>query len=141
RHGARRRLRQRQRVGARARLRRDPGAAGDAAHPDGGVALPPGAGLRRSACGVVRRDGGRPPAGLTLDPSTGAITGTPTAAGAFAFTVAASNSFGTRTAGYSGSVVAPNLAATGSDASPFPALALALVAAGATILLVRRRSV
>lgn len=81
------------------------------------------------------------PAGLTLDPSTGAITGTPTAAGAFAFTVTASNSFGTRTAGYSGSVVAPNLAATGSDASPFPALALALVAAGATILLARRRSV
>ncbi|MBI3132434.1 MAG: putative Ig domain-containing protein [Acidobacteria bacterium] len=40
--------------------------------------------------------GGALPAGLTLNPSTGAITGTPTTPGVFAFTVAATN--GTRSA-------------------------------------------
>jgi len=35
------------------------------------------------------------PAGLTLNTSTGAITGTPTTAGTFNFTITATNSFGT----------------------------------------------
>ncbi|MEV8339298.1 Ig domain-containing protein [Leucobacter sp. NPDC077196] len=40
---------------------------------------------------------GELPAGVTLDPATGAFTGTPTEAGAYAFTVAASNGIGTAT--------------------------------------------
>ncbi len=40
---------------------------------------------------------GELPAGVTLDPATGAFTGTPTEAGAYAFTVTASNGIGTAT--------------------------------------------
>jgi hypothetical protein len=46
------------------------------------------------------------PAGLSLDPTSGAITGTPTSAGAFAATVSATNPHGTDTARLTGSVQA-----------------------------------
>lgn len=46
------------------------------------------------------------PAGLTLDPATGAITGTPTTEGAYAFTITASNDYGSITADFTGDVEA-----------------------------------
>ena len=48
--------------------------------------------------------GGILPSGLSLNSSTGAITGAPAAAGAYSFTVQASNSGGSDTQVYSGSV-------------------------------------
>jgi hypothetical protein len=46
------------------------------------------------------------PAGLTINSSTGAISGTPTTAGAYSFTVQATNSFGSDTQAYTGTVAA-----------------------------------
>ena len=48
------------------------------------------------------------PAGLSLDPTTGAITGTPTASGSFGFTISATDSYGARgTVNYSLAVAPP----------------------------------
>ncbi len=47
------------------------------------------------------------PAGLTLDPATGVVSGTPTAAGAFSFAVTANNAAGDDQETFSGSVAAP----------------------------------
>lgn len=46
------------------------------------------------------------PAGLTLDPATGAITGTPTTAGPYAFTITAENDFGSIDAVFEGDIAA-----------------------------------
>ncbi|WP_395640039.1 putative Ig domain-containing protein [Pseudolysinimonas sp.] len=46
------------------------------------------------------------PAGLALDPATGAITGTPTAPGPYAFTITAENDFGSIDAIFEGDVAA-----------------------------------
>lgn len=46
------------------------------------------------------------PAGLTLDPTTGQVTGTPTDAGAFSFVITATNDLGSSTLPVSGTVVA-----------------------------------
>ncbi len=46
------------------------------------------------------------PAGLSLNPTTGAITGTPTAAGAYSFTVTATNANGSTSQAFSGTVQA-----------------------------------
>jgi hypothetical protein len=46
------------------------------------------------------------PAGLTVNSSTGAISGTPTTAGAYSFTVQATNSFGSDTQAYTGTIAA-----------------------------------
>ena len=40
---------------------------------------------------------GTPPAGLSLDPNTGVLSGTPTATGAYSFTIAVSDNSGTTT--------------------------------------------
>jgi hypothetical protein len=47
------------------------------------------------------------PAGLTIDPETGAITGTPTTPGPYDFTIAATNEFGFITQQFTGVVGAP----------------------------------
>ena len=107
------------------------------------------------------------PAGLTLDAQTGAITGTPTASGASQFTVTVTDVFGTHSKLFNlkvtdGSVVPPGpgpkpgpgptpkpvdpvppspLAHTGGfDWAPAAGIAALLVAAGASTLLVRRKS-
>lgn len=67
------------------------------------------------------------PAGIVLDPETGALTGTPTAAGPWSFTVTATAEGVTATQLFSGSI-ASQLAATGADPSG--------LVGGATLLLV-----
>lgn len=49
------------------------------------------------------------PPGLTISSSTGAVTGTPTSAGAYNFTVQATNSAGSNTRPFSGSVAAQSV--------------------------------
>lgn len=49
------------------------------------------------------------PAGISFNSNTGALTGTPTSTGSYNFTISATNSFGTITATFSGSIkLAPN---------------------------------
>lgn len=59
------------------------------------------------------------PAGLSLNSSTGAITGTPTAAGSYSFTIQANNAVGSDTQAYTGTVTAsavvPNITTTALD--------------------------
>lgn len=56
------------------------------------------------------------PAGLALDAATGAITGTPTTAGAFSFEITATNPAGAAAKTFNGTVAAPtNAAPTWSD--------------------------
>ncbi|WP_159810497.1 putative Ig domain-containing protein, partial [Cellulomonas citrea] len=54
------------------------------------------------------------PAGLSLDTSTGQITGTPTAAGPYSFSVTATNTYGHDTAAFVGSVQAATTSLTGT---------------------------
>jgi hypothetical protein len=82
------------------------------------------------------------PAGLSLNPTTGAITGTPTTPGSYTFTVTASN--GTApdvSAVYTIVVTAAEveaaLAATGTDALPLVAVAGGLLALGIVFLVLR----
>jgi hypothetical protein len=82
--------------------------------------------------------GGALPAGLTLNAGTGVISGTPIAAGAFAFTITATNSSGAVSATYTGAVAA-QLAATGTPIGPPIAVGVLLLLAGATLLALRRR--
>lgn len=85
------------------------------------------------------------PAGLTFDPATGAITGTPTQEGTFPVTIGAENLLGTASLSIT-IVVQPASAApaalppTGQDvaATAFPA-GIALIAIFAGVLIARRR--
>lgn len=89
---------------------------------------------------VVLTSTGTLPAGMSFDPATGIISGIPTAAGAYTFSVTATNEFGSDTKNYSGTVL-PVLADTGANVVPLlvlgaAALLLGLIAAGVT----RRRA-
>jgi len=55
----------------------------------------------------VKSGSGSLPAGLTLDSATGTISGTPTTAGAYSFTLTASNNGGSDDQAFSGRVAAP----------------------------------
>lgn len=77
------------------------------------------------------------PPGLVLDPATGAITGTPTTAGAFAFTLEAVNSSGTDTQDFTITILA-TLPATGVDVGPQLVMALGLLVLGAGAILTGR---
>ncbi|KTR97021.1 Ig domain-containing protein [Microbacterium testaceum] len=50
------------------------------------------------------KDGGALPAGLTLDSATGVVSGTPTTAGSYSFTVVATNSAGSNEKAFTGTV-------------------------------------
>jgi hypothetical protein len=54
------------------------------------------------------------PAGLTLNPTTGAVTGTPTTAGPYRFTIAATSSYGFVLAAFSGTVTQPRTGVMGA---------------------------
>ncbi|MFC4309665.1 DUF4394 domain-containing protein [Steroidobacter flavus] len=69
------------------------------------------------------------PPGLTLNATTGAYTGTPTAAGTFTFTVAATNNFGMDSRAYSQIVTSPpldsNALLSNNMLAAFPSIAAA----------------
>lgn len=69
------------------------------------------------------------PAGIVLDAITGGVTGTPTRAGAWTFTIAATARTTTVSQTYTG-IVAARLAATGIEAGPLATLAALLLTAG-----------
>jgi hypothetical protein len=89
------------------------------------------------------------PAGLRLDPVTGVLSGTPTAAGSATFTVTATNAAGTTSQVFTVAVAAaatvaavPVLASTGFDAVPWVVGGVLVVLAGAVFLILaaqRRR--
>jgi LPXTG-motif cell wall-anchored protein len=86
------------------------------------------------------------PPGLTLDPATGVISGTPTTADSPTFTVTATNGVGsdataTYTIAASLAVTHPALALTGVDAAPAGLLGGAVLLLGVALLLMRRRLV
>lgn len=72
------------------------------------------------------------PAGIVLDPRTGALTGTPRSAGPWAFTVTATAGGVVQSQQFSG-VVAPQLAATGFDPLASAALAVLLLGLGVSL--------
>ena len=81
------------------------------------------------------------PAGLTLNGSSGEISGTPTTAGTSNFVIAADNAGGTDLQTLSLTIAAAGLAATGLDAWSSASTALALLLLGGALLLMRRRRV
>jgi len=79
------------------------------------------------------------PAGLSLDPASGVISGTPSVTGTSGFTITASSVFGSDVVSYSMSVAsADDLPATGFDPVPVPVGAAVLILSG--ILVLRWRS-
>ncbi len=69
------------------------------------------------------------PAGLTLDPTTGAISGTPTTSGSFTFTVTATNATGTDSRAYTVTVTAAAITPTPTPTPPSPSLSPSVPAA------------
>lgn len=59
-----------------------------------------------SYSGTYSVSSGSLPGGISLNSSTGAVTGTPTVAGAYSFTITASNSYGSINSSFSGTVAA-----------------------------------
>jgi LPXTG-motif cell wall-anchored protein len=80
------------------------------------------------------------PAGLALDPATGVISGTPTAAGTTSFTITATGADGATNSAFT-IVIDPTLAATGVDPTPEFTLGGLLLLAGVGLLFLRRRRV
>ncbi len=76
------------------------------------------------------------PAGITFDPTTGALSGTPRAAGPWSFTITANAGGVTATQTFSGTV-APQLAATGGEPVPLFTVAALLLLAGGLVLMAR----
>lgn len=75
------------------------------------------------------------PAGLTINPATGVISGTPTVAGTFSITISASNSAGTGTAQLTLTIVPDPTATPTPTASPSPTATPGPTAAPTTTLL------
>lgn len=65
-----------------------------------------------SYSGVYSVSSGSLPAGISLNSSTGAVTGTPTTAGSYSFTLQAANSYGSVSQAFSGTVAAAPTAGT-----------------------------
>jgi hypothetical protein len=83
--------------------------------------------------------GGALPTGLSLDSTSGMITGTPTRAGTFTATVTADNGVGPAASASYSIVVRALLAATGSTGTTAAPFALGGVVVGLCLLLSRRR--
>ncbi|HEY1530820.1 MAG TPA: ice-binding family protein [Galbitalea sp.] len=80
------------------------------------------------------------PAGLTLNGSSGLVSGTPLSSGRTTFSITAANGVGTNvTATYTIVAAVPVLALTGQDALPTALLAGGLLFVGTVLLLLRRR--
>jgi hypothetical protein len=82
------------------------------------------------------------PPGLVLDTTTGVISGTPTSAGSFTFTIVASNGVSPAATSSYTIVIAPTLAETGVDPTPVLVTGAVLLAIGlgaVATALVRRR--
>lgn len=80
------------------------------------------------------------PAGITVDPTTGSLSGTPRAAGPWSFTITANAGGVTTTQTYSGTV-APQLAATGGEPAPIVGIAALLLGGGLVLVARRARSI
>ncbi len=87
---------------------------------------------------VISVSAGALPAGIVLNATTGALSGTPTKPGVHAFTITATNRYGSASVDLTIEVTGAELAATGTDAALPLASALALIGAGAVLLLRRR---
>jgi YVTN family beta-propeller protein len=79
------------------------------------------------------------PPGLTLDPATGVVAGTPQAAGTYSVQVAATGPFTVASRAYT-FVVDATLAATGTNPIPIVVLSVTFLVIGGAITLARRRS-
>jgi LPXTG-motif cell wall-anchored protein len=79
------------------------------------------------------------PPGLTLDPATGQIAGTPTAAGASTFTITVTGATGAASVVYAITVSQPSLPVTGIDERAPAGAAIAALLIGAALIATRRR--
>jgi YVTN family beta-propeller protein len=84
---------------------------------------------------------GELPAGLTLDATTGVVSGIPTAAGAVTFGITATNTVGSDSESFTVIVAAatPALAPTGFDAVPWGVGGMLTLVAGAALLMLASR--
>ena len=118
------------------------------------VSVDLGAGVDSDPAPTFTVTSGQLPEGLSLDPATGMLTGTPLHAGPYSFIVTVDNGTGTvlafefsgevLAAGAAGGAIAPAvtgvlLAATGSSAAPIVLFGGVLLLAGGAVLALRRR--
>ncbi len=78
-------------------------------------------GVSASNAATYSVSAGSLPAGLSLNPSTGAITGTPTGTGSYSFTITATGSGGSISKQFSGSVADAGSGGSGGQQAPAPA--------------------